>query len=149
MAEPSTRARPVGRLARALTGAVLLGLVGSLALAVAPTALGLGAAVVASLVAFYLGLHQLVVRRAARVGRWSGAVLANGPVVAVFVLGGVPGRLGVATFVGASLLLAAWRADGGCEVLAIPGAVVGPRTHLACLAFTPLDWLERRLTRRR
>ena len=36
------------------------------------------------------------------------------------------------------------RADGGCEVMAIPSLIFGRYTHLACIVFSPIDWLERK-----
>ena len=65
-----------------------------------------------------------------------------------YALGGGPGKLGSALFIGISLILASVRADGGCEVMAIPDLLFGTRTHLLCIAFSPIDWLEARLCRR-
>ena len=43
------------------------------------------------------------------------------------------------------LVLAGLRSDAGCEVMAIPGLVLGRRTHLACIVFSPIDWLEEKV----
>ncbi len=67
------------------------------------------------------------------------------PVVLVFVLGGPLGRVGSVAYVGISLLLQGLRNDGGCEVMSIPAILFGKRTHLACIAFSPIDWVEKRL----
>lgn len=58
-------------------------------------------------------------------------------------MGGPASRLGSVLFVGISLLFTAWRSDGGCEVMTLPGMLLGKRTHLVCIAFSPVDWLER------
>jgi len=36
------------------------------------------------------------------------------------------------------------RSDGGCEVMSIPAILSGKRTHLVCIAFSPIDWAEER-----
>ena len=41
------------------------------------------------------------------------------------------------------------RAAPGCEVMAIPGLLFGKHTELACLIFSPLDRLERKLRSKR
>ena len=35
--------------------------------------------------------------------------------------------------------------DSGCEVMAVPGIICNERTHLVCIAFSPLDWLEQKV----
>ena len=52
------------------------------------------------------------------------------------------------TYVGISLLIDFIRADSGCEVMALPGLVFGNRTHLACIALSPIDMLEEKLAER-
>ena len=47
-------------------------------------------------------------------------------------------------FIGASMLLAAGRGDGGCEVLAFPNAVTGRSDRVGCMIFTPIDAAEAR-----
>ena len=67
------------------------------------------------------------------------------PVFLVFGLGGPAGQLGSLLYIGVSLVLTAIRSDGGCEVMTIPGMLMGKRTHLVCIVFSPLDWIEDRL----
>jgi hypothetical protein len=45
-------------------------------------------------------------------------------------------------WIGASLLLAAVRGYGGCEILAFPNALTGRRDQVGCILFTPLDQVE-------
>ncbi len=101
---------------------------------------------VIGLAAIYTLIQLVVVKLAPRVNRWVGAVLALAPLIAVFVTAGAPGQVGAQTFLGLSLLLAAWRADAGCEVMSLPGLLTGQRTHLMCLLFSPIDRLEARFT---
>jgi hypothetical protein len=96
------------------------------------------------LVIFYFALHSFILRFTPKFSRVTGAILAFGPFLAIFFLGyGGPAATGALTFLAASLLIAAFRADSGCEVMSIPGVISGKHTHLACLLFSPIDWLER------
>ena len=98
------------------------------------------------LIAFYAILHFVIVRYTARIDRVFGAILAFGPFLAVFLLGyGGPAATGALTFLSISLILAAIRADPGCEVMTIPAIFSGKHTHLACLLFSPIDWCERKM----
>jgi hypothetical protein len=58
----------------------------------------------------------------------------------------IKGDVAFWTWIGASLLLAASRGYGGCEVLAIPNLIMGRRDQIGCMIFTPIDRAE---TRRR
>ncbi|MDN5202723.1 hypothetical protein QQ008_15145 [Fulvivirgaceae bacterium BMA10] len=98
------------------------------------------------LMLFYLGLHFFILRFTPKINSVLGAILAFGPFLSVFILGyGGPAATGALTFLAVSLLLAAMRADSGCEVMSIPAVLSGRHTHLACLLFSPIDWCERKL----
>lgn len=47
-------------------------------------------------------------------------------------------------WIGASLVLAAVRGYGGCEILAFPNALTGRRDQVGCIVFTPIDRAEAR-----
>jgi hypothetical protein len=47
-------------------------------------------------------------------------------------------------FFGSSLLLAAFRGDAGCEILAVSNWLLRRHDQIACAAFFPIDALERR-----
>ncbi|MGH2783600.1 MAG: hypothetical protein ACRDLA_19735 [Thermoleophilaceae bacterium] len=47
-------------------------------------------------------------------------------------------------FFGASMLVAAVRGYGGCEVLAFPNAITGRRDQIGCMLYGPIDALEAR-----
>lgn len=141
----------VGRALRLLLGLALVAVVVPVYVRV-DGAFVLGTVlVVLGLIAAYALVDALLSRPGARVNRWLGAVMAVTPVTAVYVLGspaGVlfgrgEGQLAALTFLSASLFVAAVRADPGCEVMSIPGMLLGRRSHLACLLFSPVDSIER------
>ncbi|MEN8375097.1 MAG: hypothetical protein ABFS34_06565 [Gemmatimonadota bacterium] len=100
------------------------------------------AGVIVGVAAFYAAMHFVIDRYFRRLNPWIGAMLAVAPVAAVFLMSDAPGRLGSLIFLGVSLVLASIRADGGCEVMTVPGMMFGRHTHLFCLAFSPVDWAE-------
>jgi hypothetical protein len=141
----SMRALPVGRILRFCLGAVLVVAVWPF-FRTAESNRILGATlVVVGLTVFYAVVHWLVSSYLPKLNRWLGAFLAVLPVLLVFVFGRVLGQVGAASFLAVSLLLAAIRADAGCEVMSIPSLVFGKRTHLMCLLFSPLDWVEEKI----
>jgi hypothetical protein len=56
---------------------------------------------------------------------------------------------GAALFYGATLLIAAWRGQPGCEATVIPNWVLGRDDQIGCPTFTPIDEAEAWLGRRR
>ena len=141
------RARPVGRVVRLLIGGVLTIHVPAGHLIGASPSLSVQVAgVVFGLVVFYLLLHGLISKFVPTINPWVGALLAVTPVILVFLMGGASVRHGVVLFLGVSLLLTGIRGDGGCEVMTLPGMILGKRTHLVCIVLSPLDWVEEKLT---
>lgn len=104
------------------------------------------AGVVVGELIFYILLHLIISRFFRRVNPWLGAILAVAPVALVFLYGGPAGRLGTLIYVGVSLVFTAIRADAGCEVMTVPGMILGKRTHLVCIVFSPIDWVETKVT---
>jgi hypothetical protein len=104
------------------------------------------AGVVIGLIAFYALVHVLMSKFMPTINPWAGALLAVTPVLLVFLMGGLPVRHGVVLFLGISLLFTGIRGDGGCEVMTLPGMILGKRTHLVCIVLSPLDWVEEKLT---
>lgn len=102
---------------------------------------------VVSLVFFYVALHFIILKYTPHLNKIIGAILAFGPLLAVFFIGyGGPAATGALTFLAVSLIIAAIRADPGCEVMSIPAVISGTHTHLACLLFSPIDWCESKLS---
>jgi hypothetical protein len=105
----------------------------------------------------YSLIHIVVSRRIVPFGPCLGAIVAMGLLVALYFAGasGLPilghgkGKVAAVTFLGISLVVAGVRAAPGCELTAIPGVLFGKHTELACLIFSPLDRLERKLRSKR
>jgi len=141
---------------------ILLGL--ALMVYVAPVYLQVPARVSVEALLLMLGLlgvysviHIGISRQILAFGPCLGSVVALGLLVALCVasapgspiLGRGVGELAAVTFLGISLVVAGVRAAPGCELMAIPGLLFGKHTELACLIFSPLDWLERKLRSKR
>ena len=138
-------ARPIGRILRFL-------LAGFLIARAAPHFLTASwqsnlniAAAITGLIVLYTVMHLIIRKYVPRLNRWLGAVLAVVPAALLFIIGGGIGQIGALSYVGGSLFIDSLNGDSGCEVMAIPGMVSGDRTHLACILFTPLDWVEQKL----
>lgn len=150
MSDSIQRTRPIGRVLRLLTGVLLLFSAGQVVRRASLEYILSSAGVVVGLFLFYMLVHVLISKYLPDINRWLGALVAVMPVALVFILGQGGGYLfgqgegatGALAFVGLSLLIDVIRADAGCEVMALPGLLSKKRTHLACLAFTPIDWLE-------
>jgi hypothetical protein len=147
----------VGRALRILLGVVLMVYVTPVYFQVSVrVALG-SLLLVLGLIAVYALIHIVVSQRIVPFGPCLGVVVAAGLLVALYVVGasGLPilgrgkGQLAAVTFLGVSLVVAGVRAAPGCEVMAIPGVLFGRHTELACLIFSPLDTLERKLRSKR
>lgn len=147
-------ARPVGRILRFALGLLLITASLPYLLSAEPALLLATLLVVLLLVAFYSLVHFLASQYIPHINPWLGAVLANSPAIAIYIIGGGggpifgagEGRLAALIFVGLSLVIAFLRADAGCEVMSIPGLLFGRRTRLACILFSPIDWLEEKLS---
>ena len=141
----------IGRLLRLLVGALFLGAVVMLPTWTWQYAIRVGGVFLA-LFCFYLLLGWALSRGRKRLSPWGGAFLSNGIIGLVMVLG-MPnglilghgeGFIGAAAYVGISLLIAAWRADPGWEVMTLPALVWRQHSALPCLLFTPLDAIEKK-----
>ena len=155
--QQTRQAPPVGRAVRILLGLALMIYVTPVYFRI-PVSLAAGAwLLVLGLIAVYSLIHIVVSRRIVAFGLCLGAVVALGLLVALYVagasrlpiLGRGKGQLAAVTFLGVSLVVAGVRAAPGCELMAIPGLLFGKHTELACLIFSPLDRLERKLRSKR
>jgi hypothetical protein len=151
------RLPPVGRVLRIVLALVLMGYVIPVYFKV-PARVAVGALLlVPGLIGVYVLLHIVVSRRIVPFGPAFGAVVANGLPVALYIVGAsvLPivgqgkGQLAAVTFLSISLVVAGVRAAPGCELMAIPDVLLGKNIELACLIFSPLDRLERRLRSKR
>jgi len=150
MSDGIERAKPIGRVLRLLTGVILLISVVQVVRRASLDYILASSGVVVGLLLFYMFVHLLISKHLPHINRCLGALVAIMPVALVFILGQGGGYLfgqgegatGALAYIGLSLLIDVIRADAGCEVMALPGLLSKKRTHLACLAFTPIDWLE-------
>ncbi len=139
-------AKPVGRVLRLLMGTALTihatqhMISGGTTLSLQAVGIGLG------LLLFYTMVHLAISRFVPSINAWLGAVIALAPAILVFALVDPSLRFAVVLFIGVSLVATAIRADGGCEVIMLPGMLMGKRTHLVCIVFSPLDWIEDKIT---
>lgn len=142
------KAGPVGRILRFLAGAWLLFVViryfdaSGFVSGAAPFGVALG------LVIFNTGVSYTITTHISSLNPCLGALVAWAPPVVLYGVGGTFIKLGVLLFASASLLLAGMRGDPGCEVMSIPALILRRHLHLPCFIFSPVDWLERRLTTR-
>jgi len=153
----SRRLLPVGRLLRILLGLVLMLYVVPVYFKV-PSGSAVGSLLlVLGLIGGYALIHMFVSRQILPFGPFLGTVVASGLLVVLYVAGAslLPivghgkGQLAAATFLGISLVVAGLRAAPGCELMAIPGVLLGKHTELVCVIFSPLDRLERKLRSKR
>ncbi len=84
-----------------------------------------------------------------RINPWLGAAIMDLPLLLLF-FPQVPNLLkfGIVLFFGLSLIIAGLVKYGGCEVTVIASLVLGKRYNVACLVFSPIDWLENKLSKR-
>ncbi len=101
-----------------------------------------------AMIIFYVALTFLFGQRLlARINPWIGAAIMDLPVLLLF-LPQVPVLLkfGILMFFGLSLILAGLVKYGGCEVTVIGSLILRRRYNVACIIFSPLDWLEYKLS---
>ena len=146
-------APPVGRVLRILLGLALMVYVTPVYFQVPARVFVEALLLMLGLLGVYSLIHIGISRQILAFGPCLGSVVALGLLVALCVastpgspiLGRGVGELAAVTFLGISLVVAGVRAAPGCELMAIPGLLFGKHTELACLIFSPLDWLERKL----
>jgi hypothetical protein len=120
---------------------------------VALVALPLIAAVAAPLItAMYARFHPQALQARHAMGSPLGCTLIGVMVVANSALiapTSANGNVTIWVWLGASMLLAAARGYGGCEVLAISNMITGRRDQVGCILYTPIDSAEaKRRTRK-
>lgn len=140
------KALPLGRILRLALGVFFVTEVWPVYVAVTTKGAIIRLSWALGLFLFYLLLHLFIMRFAPKINNVIGAILAFGPLLAVFFIGyGGPAATGALTYLALALLTAAIRGDGGCEVMSVPALFTGKHTHLCCLLFSPIDWCEKQL----
>ncbi len=145
MTTPRQKSRLVGRILRLATAALLFSVIYETASGASFAAWKHIGSYFLLLIGVYSALHLFIEHFVSSLNKWLGALLAIIPVILVAVYGGASGTVASISYIGVSLLIVAARADGGCEVMAIPSLIFGRYTHLACIVFSPIDWLERKI----
>jgi hypothetical protein len=153
---PDSKAPPIGRALRGLFGVLLMAYVTPVYFRIPLRTSVSVVLLIIGLIGIYSLIHIFISRRIIGFGPRLGAFVAIGLLVvlgalswpALAILGRGEGELAVVTFLGISLLIAGWRADPDCELMAIPDLLFGKNVEMPCLIFSPLDWLERKLRRK-
>jgi hypothetical protein len=153
----SRRLPPAGRVLRILLGLVLMIYVVPVYFKVPLRVAVMSLLLVLGLIGLYVLIHIFVSRRIFSFAPSLGAIVASGLLVVFYIAGAsaLPvvghgkGQLAAVTFLSISLVVAGVCAAPGCELMAIPGVFFGKHTELACLIFSPLDRLERKLRSKR
>ncbi len=137
---------PIGRILRFALGIFFITEVLPVYMAVDSKGIFIRLSWALGLLLLYFILHYIILNFALKLNSLIGAILAFAPFLAVFVIGYAgPAATGALTFLAVSLIIAAIKSDSGCEVMSIPSAFTRKHTHLCCLLFSPIDWLEKKL----
>ena len=114
------RARIVGRILRAALGIFFVTEVWPVYEDVTPEGVFIRLGWAIGLVTFYMMLHLFILKYVPKFSRVIGAILAFGPLFAVFFIGyGGPAATGALTFLAATLIVAAIRSDPGLSLIHI------------------------------
>jgi hypothetical protein len=100
----------------------------------------------AAVIAFGLAVHRYAsgpVRFTGSAGTTANCLLLVGLGVNPYTAGGA------ALFYGATLLVAVWRGQPGCEATVVSNAILGRDDQIGCPLFSPIDEVEARLAARK
>jgi hypothetical protein len=102
--------------------------------------------IAAAAYAWVIVLRRAAASRLARVHHiWAGLVLLLVIGAATLVTFLTPAdAVAIWVFFGGSMLVAAVKGYGGCEVLALPNAISGRRDQIGCILYGPIDAAEAR-----
>jgi hypothetical protein len=148
MATRTRQIGPVGTAARVVVGLVLLYIAGgatisSWGIEAQDAVIGLVA-----LPALMVGVVLVARRYAAGPIHFTGplGVALNLAVIVALIANDFTGG-GATIFYGATLLIAAWRGQAGCEGTVASNLVLGRDDQIGCPTFTPIDEIEAHLPR--
>jgi hypothetical protein len=149
MTMKTRRIGPIGTTTRLIGAAVLLYLAffdgAGWGLEWYDLAVGLGV-LPAAMIAFGLGAR----RYASGPVRFTGSAGTTANCLVLIALAINPYTAGgAALFYGATLLVAAWRGQPGCEGTVVSNVILGRDDQLGCPVFSPIDEAEARLNARR
>ena len=144
------RIGPIGTTSRLLAGLALLYLAlsdgGRLAWDFRWYEVALGLVVLPALM---LGIGLAASRFASGPVRFTGPLsLAVNAALGVALFANQYTAGGAELFIGTTLLVAAWRAQPGCELSVLSNTILHRDDQIGCFVFTPIDELERRMAGR-
>src|SRR5258708_31907121 len=140
------KAGRLGRISRLLLGGLVLLYVGPYYFIVPSDVLMWTVLLIIALTVYYILLDVSIVNFQPNINTTLGAVLANAPIILMVLIGRNALALSALSFLGISLVLTGLRADTGCEVMSIPGLIFKRNTSLPCFFFSPIDWLEKKIS---
>lgn len=150
MAHTTREIGPIGTTARVLTGLGLLYLAGDGSL-VPPWGIEPQGALtgLVALPAITVALGLAVGRFARGPIRFTGplGIALNLAVIVALVVNDFTGDGGALVFYGATLLIAAWRGQAGCEITVVSNLVLGRDDRIGCPMWHPIDIVEAHLRR--
>jgi len=139
------RTKPVGRVLRFLFGAFLL-IVVAYYFFIAPRIIVSTILVIFELAIFFILADIVINKFFPSINPIFGSLLVNTPILIMWFFGYGGVQLGALAYIGIALLIISLRADPGCEVMSIPGLIFKRHTHLTCFIFSPIDWVEKKMT---
>jgi hypothetical protein len=149
MARKSREIGPVGTAARIATALALLYIVGGSTIASWSSDLHDAVIGLLALPALMIGLGLIARRYAEGPIRFAGplGIGLNLAVIFALIANDVTGP-GATLFYGATMLIAAWRGQAGCEATVVSNLVLGRYDQIGCPTFAPIDEVEAHLGRR-
>lgn len=142
------RAKPFGRVFRLLFGLLVFVLIVPYYFIAPANVLLQTLLTTIGLAFFYILLDMIINQYDFSITPIIGAILANAPILLMWLFGKGGIQLGALTYLGIALIVTSLHADAGCEVMSIPGLIFKRHTHLACLFFSPIDWLEGKMAKK-
>lgn len=142
------KARPFGRILRLLFGILVFVVIVPYYFIAPADVIFQTFLVTVGLAVFYIVLDIAINKYIPYINPILGAIPANASILLMWLLGQGGIQLGALTYLGIALIVTGLRADAGCEVMSIPGLIFKRHTPLACLFFSPVDLLERKMTRK-
>jgi hypothetical protein len=149
MASTSREIGPVGTVARVVAALALLYIVGGST--IASWSIDLHDAVIGlvALPALMVALGLVARRYAEGSIRFTGPLgIALNLVVIVALIANDATGGGATLFYGATMLIAAWRGQAGCEATVVSNLLLGRDDQIGCPTFAPIDEVEAHLRRR-
>jgi hypothetical protein len=143
---------PIGTVSRIAGGLIAIALpiaIGGFSWWDAATALIALPLVATGAAALIVATYRRLAPEALRRGRaicsgpacWLIAIMI-GTAIGIDALTPASGEVAFWVWLGGSMLIAAARDYGGCEVLAVPNLITGRRDQIGCILYTPIDRVE-------